>query len=565
MFGAFGGFMNKIFIVLLFSIIYGCSDPVVMHTEGEGCSYDTECVDGLSCINSICTTTQECIYHSDCIEKEDCIDNSCLCKLGKCTPYFPCESERCEENEICNDISSYPFFECICDDHFQKNNGICEFDCSNLEHSHTNSSNSGCSCDENYIPQNGECSFNCSDFSLKETNSTNDGCSCKTEYEEIAGDCIFICEDSHSSVNDTNDGCNCELGYIKDENNKCKYDCGNDINSIVTETNDGCVCKDGYQLKNGICTFICGEHSSINDTNNGCNCETGYFFNLYQSECINPCTEDSCGTDEFCVATSYNEFTCESIERCDPNPCFNGATCTNEATSYVCNCTVGHTGVNCQKDIERKYCALSGKTNEGEPNIDTDIDYSIINNYNINSFVSEKTVNLDISQGEISLVIAASKMNWGGDRADMTLIFKNAQDAQVLKLFLDLNNYTTDNHWYLYDANDLEIMHVSGKKDGKTYGGAAYGDLKISANKIEFIDRGTASYSIKEFSYNIDLSSVKTVTLTLNALGTYRNSGHALSCITIPYCGNGVKQSGEACDDGNLIDGDGCSSSCEIE
>ena len=32
-----------------------------------------------------------------------------------------------------------------------------------------------------------------------------------------------------------------------------------------------------------------------------------------------------------------------------------------------------------------------------------------------------------------------------------------------------------------------------------------------------------------------------------------------------PVCGNGVLEEGEECDDGNTIDGDGCSSLCEIE
>lgn len=37
------------------------------------------------------------------------------------------------------------------------------------------------------------------------------------------------------------------------------------------------------------------------------------------------------------------------------------------------------------------------------------------------------------------------------------------------------------------------------------------------------------------------------------------------SCFNDCYCGNGLAQCGEACDDGNIVSGDGCSSSCVIE
>jgi cysteine-rich repeat protein len=33
----------------------------------------------------------------------------------------------------------------------------------------------------------------------------------------------------------------------------------------------------------------------------------------------------------------------------------------------------------------------------------------------------------------------------------------------------------------------------------------------------------------------------------------------------LPACGNGVLEAGEQCDDGNLLNGDGCSASCEFE
>lgn len=35
--------------------------------------------------------------------------------------------------------------------------------------------------------------------------------------------------------------------------------------------------------------------------------------------------------------------------------------------------------------------------------------------------------------------------------------------------------------------------------------------------------------------------------------------------VSVPVCGNGIIETGEGCDDGNTLSGDGCSSSCQIE
>ena len=50
--------------------------------------------------------------------------------------------------------------------------------------------------------------------------------------------------------------------------------------------------------------------------------------------------------------------------------------------------------------------------------------------------------------------------------------------------------------------------------------------------------------------------------------GPVNSDTHHDSCrldCTLPRCGDGVVDSGEACDDSNQIDGDGCSSTCEVE
>lgn len=57
------------------------------------------------------------------------------------------------------------------------------------------------------------------------------------------------------------------------------------------------------------------------------------------------------------------------------------------------------------------------------------------------------------------------------------------------------------------------------------------------------------------------ISTVQTVAVTCPS-NSY-SEGTDITCIL--YCSNGVRGIDEECDDGNAIDGDGCSSACTIE
>ncbi|MBU3904562.1 MAG: DUF4215 domain-containing protein [Nanoarchaeota archaeon] len=46
-------------------------------------------------------------------------------------------------------------------------------------------------------------------------------------------------------------------------------------------------------------------------------------------------------------------------------------------------------------------------------------------------------------------------------------------------------------------------------------------------------------------------------------LETDENNNEKTKSVTI--CGNNIKEIGERCDDGNNVDGDGCSSTCTVE
>lgn len=42
-------------------------------------------------------------------------------------------------------------------------------------------------------------------------------------------------------------------------------------------------------------------------------------------------------------------------------------------------------------------------------------------------------------------------------------------------------------------------------------------------------------------------------------------SGTTSICAPIAVCGNGIVESGEACDDGNMVNGDGCNNTCTVQ
>ncbi|XP_065053009.1 fibropellin-3-like [Rhopilema esculentum] len=65
--------------------------------------------------------------------------------------------------------------------------------------------------------------------------------------------------------------------------------------------------------------------------------------------------EDSCDANA--------RFKCIDINECESNPCKNGATCLNQINRYVCQCSPGYTGTNCETDINE--CGSSPCLNSG--------------------------------------------------------------------------------------------------------------------------------------------------------------------------------------------------------
>lgn len=73
--------------------------------------------------------------------------------------------------------------------------------------------------------------------------------------------------------------------------------------------------------------------------------------------------------------------------------------------------------------------------------------------------------------------------------------------------------------------------------------------------------KSNSSYSVSVFSNPNGV----TCGITNKASGTIGTSNITDVTADCNICGNGVKLSYEACDDGNLVNGDGCNNTCRIE
>jgi len=60
---------------------------------------------------------------------------------------------------------------------------------------------------------------------------------------------------------------------------------------------------------------------------------------------------------------------CAEINDCDPNPCANGSTCTDQINSFACDCTDGWTGITCEERVDLcdpNPCLNDGTCTPGE-------------------------------------------------------------------------------------------------------------------------------------------------------------------------------------------------------
>ena len=116
------------------------------------------------------------------------------------------------------------------------------------------------------------------------------------------------------------------------------------------------------------------------------------------------------------------------------------------------------------------------------------------------------------------------------------------------------NNDSTISGWEINLSGDANLMKLTDENGCYTFAGLLDGSYVISEGGKDGVGSFVQTYPQEPLFYSIALNDQEEA--TGYDFGNY-----------FPVCGNGIldEDFGEECDDGNIVDGDNCSSSCNIE
>ena len=313
-----------------------CSDEVNDYT----CTCINEWM-GKNCSNCGLTCNNGGQQNSDC--------SMCNCALGytgnMCDANIDdCDPDPCVNNGTCSDeVNDYT---CTCINEWMgKNCSNCGLTCNNGGQQNSDCSMCNCApgytgnmcdaniddCDPDPCVNNGTCSDEVNDYT----------CTCINEWMgKNCSDCGLTCNNGGQQNSDCS-MCNCAPGYTGNICDTDIDDCDPDpcVNNgtCSDEVNDyTCTCINEWMGKNcSYCCITCNNGGQHNSDCSMCNCAPGY-------------TGNTCDTD---------------IDDCDPDPCVNNGTCSDEVNDYTCTCINEWMGKNCS------YCGITCN-NGGQQNSD---------------------------------------------------------------------------------------------------------------------------------------------------------------------------------------------------
>ncbi|MDO8508067.1 MAG: MopE-related protein [Nanoarchaeota archaeon] len=356
-------------------------------------------------------------------------------------------------------------------------------------------------CNDNNPCTEDLCSAGSCAFPNNNANSCSDGLFCNGVESCSAGSCV------RTSLN-------------LDDGKTCTSDTCDDVNDIIVHTINNALCQNGLFCDGA---EICEPSSPSSNSFSGCRAGTSIICNDGVQ-----CTADECfegadgGTDNNgqCIAYTNTCTGCTLDSQCnDNNPCTNDACNAGSCVNTINNANTCN---------DNKFCTINDRCSEGSCTGDA---------RNAEDGIACTQDSCDETLGLVHTPINSRCDN--GLYCDGSEICNDVQGCIVGTPVVcnDGQSCTTDTCNEIFNR----CLSRSTDLDGDTYG----------------ICSGS-SFDCNDQDVNTHPNAVELCNGINDNCDGFIDEG-------CPICGNTIKEGTEQCDDGNNLDGDGCSSICETE
>jgi len=534
-----------------------CGDGAVQGAEacddgnlvpGDGCENDCT----LSCGNGVTDAGEQC-DDGNAVNGDGCDDN---CTTSACGNGVTGGSEACDDGNgdngdackndctlnVCGDGSVRAGVE-ACDDGNLVSGDGCDANCTA----------SACG---NGIQAGAEA---CDDGNTDNEDACKNDCSANVCGDGFPNTGVEACDDGNLV---DGDGCD----------NDCTVSCGNGVTSPPETCDDGNA-TDGDGCDSNCTVTACGNGILTA----GEACDDG---NASEDDaCRSDCTENVCG-DGFLNAA---QETCDDGNVLDGDGCDSDCTVSGPCAAPPAGLTAWWTGDGSGADIEGGHDAEPrngavfgvGRARQAflldGVNDFVDIADNVAVDVGLGDFTVDLWVNFSSTTGE--QVLVEKWVEWFGDASSGWTLTK--LDNNVLRLAtpqdsIDTRRLTLPAATWIHFAARRSAGIVEIFMNGASVAeGDAPGDLS-SSSSLKFGHRGApsdtpGSLDTRGFFLEGRVDEVHLVVgraLSDAEIQAIVAAGRSGLCVPVPVCGNALVEAGEACDDGNPVDGDGCENDC---
>jgi hypothetical protein len=594
---------------------YGCSYPESEDCEESTCLTAADCEDNNICTNNTCTENgcsypiiadcKACTYINQCNDNNACtIDN---CSQGVCSRSVIANCKPCFLTTQCNDNNNCTTDICsagVCSNSVIDNCKLCNSAAQCVDNNNCTTDNcSEGACFNNIIVGCKTCVNNsqCEDTDICTNNVCSNGQCISTKINSCTPcTSVYHCEDNNPCTTNscTNNRCvytnisNCTACISNsqcEDNNVCTTDSCTNNRCVYTNISNCTACISNSQCEDnnvcttdscsgGTCSYTpvsgCKACTSIAqcEDNNGCtteSCTGGKCVYANVSNCKgcvspadcednNPCTTEGCPNGA-CVQTAVVDCKiCSSVTQCnDNNACTtdncSGGVCSYSALSNCKPCTnvsqCADTDNSTSKGCTNGKCVYTKKTSCGTGDYYCPPGCTYSNDHDCptvcNNGIREGAEKCDTNDlGGANCIGVQGPAYTGTLKCLSNCSFDTSSCVSSCTCPSDSNPCTTD----ICDSNNV-CRHVPSTNCCQF--SSECNDNKISTNDV-CLSNNTCSFT--------------TIILCLHNDGYCPSGCNSLNDNNCPIvCGNGYREAGETCDDGDTTGGDGCSSSCAVE